>query len=539
MFNACKSRIESDRFLLKPVAILRIDQCPHFSADIDYKSIFLTQELIEWAEAVLVMTQEQALELRGKYPGSAERITTLREFAGASRPYTIKDPFGESKAWYERAFAQIKEALDLLILQYGGSNNMYDTLKKNDAEVYAAVRGEVLRQQDKLELIASENYTSVSVMEAQGSVLTNKYAEGYPGKRYYGGCEHVDVVEKLAIERAKKLFGAEYANVQPHSGTQANITAYLSLINPGDTVMGLNLSHGGHLSHGHPLNFSGRYFKIITMNVNKDTEIIDYDEMAKLIEKERPKLIMAGASNYSRVWDWARIKQMADAWKAYMVTDIAHYAGLVAAGLYPSPVGIADVVTTTTHKTLRGPRGGLIMAKAAYGKTIDRTNFPGNQGGPLMHVIAGKAVCFGEALKPEFKTYQEQVLKNARQLAKDIADRGFRIVAGGTDCHLFSVDLRSKNITGKEAEKALDKAGITVNKNTIPYDPQPPMVTSGIRVGTPAITSRGMKDTDMAAVAEFINDALMHKDDDAKLAAIAEKVTSYCKRFPIYPGFEK
>jgi len=415
---------------------------------------------------------------------------------------------------------------------------MYDSLKKSDPEIYAAVRGEVLRQQHKLELIASENCVSLPVLDAQGSVLTNKYAEGYPGKRYYGGCEHVDVVEKLAIERAKKLFGAEHANVQPHSGTQANITAYLSLINPGDTVLGLNLSHGGHLSHGHPLNFSGRYFKIVTMNVSKDTELIDYDETAKLVEKERPKLIMAGASNYSRIWDWARLKKMADEWKAFLVTDVAHYAGLIAAGLYPSPVGLADVVTTTTHKTLRGPRGGLILSKSVYSKTIDRTNFPGNQGGPLMHVIAGKAVCFGEALKPEFKTYQQQVMANAKRLAKELQDRGYRIVAGGTDCHLFSVDLRAKAITGKDAEKALDKAGITVNKNTIPYDPQTPMVTSGIRVGTPAVTTRGMKEDDMAQIAQFMDDALMHKDDEMYLAAVAEKVTAFCGRFPLYPGFE-
>ncbi|MFA5160690.1 MAG: serine hydroxymethyltransferase [Elusimicrobiales bacterium] len=416
---------------------------------------------------------------------------------------------------------------------------MHDTLKKTDAEVYNAVRGETLRQQDKLELIASENYTSVSVLEAQGSVLTNKYAEGYPGKRYYGGCEHVDVAERLAIDRAKKLFGAEHANVQPHSGTQANITAYLSLINPGDTVLGLNLSHGGHLSHGHPLNFSGRYFKIATMNVNRDTELIDYDEAEKLVEKERPRLIMAGASNYSRVWDWARLKKMADDWKAFLVTDIAHYAGLIAAGLYPSPVGAADIVTTTTHKTLRGPRGGLVLCKTAYAKSVDRTNFPGNQGGPLMHVIAGKAVCFGEALKPEFKTYQSQVLANARRLAKEMQDRGYRIVAGGTDCHLFSLDLRVKNITGKDAEHTLDAAGITVNKNTIPYDPQPPMVASGVRIGTPAITTRGMKENDMAAVAEFINDALEAKGDSATLAAIAEKVTAFCRKFPVYAGFER
>ncbi|HOW88745.1 MAG TPA: serine hydroxymethyltransferase [Elusimicrobiales bacterium] len=415
---------------------------------------------------------------------------------------------------------------------------MYEEIRRNDPQLYKAVRGEVLRQQNNLELIASENYTSKAVLEALGSVLTNKYAEGYPGKRYYGGCEYVDVAEKLAIDRAKKLFGAEHANVQPHSGTQANIAAYLSLIEPGDTVMGLNLSHGGHLSHGHPLNFSGRYFKIVTMNVHKDTELLDYEEAEKLVEKTRPKLIMAGASNYSRVWDWKRLKRMADNWKAFLVTDIAHYAGLIAAGVYPSPVEYADVVTTTTHKTLRGPRGGLILSKAPYARAIDRTNFPGNQGGPLMHAVAAKAVCFKEALSPSFREYQKQVVRNARKLARELAARGYRIVAGGTDCHLMSLDLRAKNITGKEAEAALDKAGITVNKNTIPFDPQPPMVTSGIRIGTPAVTTRGMKDRDMAAIADFINDAVKHKGDDRALKAIAEKVRAMCARFPMYPGFE-
>jgi len=415
---------------------------------------------------------------------------------------------------------------------------MYDTLKKSDRILYQAIKNEILRQQNKLELIASENYTSIPTLEALGSVLTNKYAEGYPGKRYYGGCEFVDIAEKLAIDRAKKLFKAEHANVQPHSGTQANITAYLSLINPGDTVLGLNLSHGGHLSHGHPLNFSGRYFKIVTINVNKDTELIDYEEMAKTIEKEKPKLIMAGASNYSRVWDWKRIKKMADNWKCFLVTDIAHYAGLIAAGIYPSPVEYADIVTTTTHKTLRGPRGGLILSKSVYSKTIDRTNFPGNQGGPLMHVIAAKAVCFGEALKPSFKEYQKNVLTNARKLAKELQDRGYRIVSGGTDCHLLSVDLRSKNITGKEAESTLDKAGITVNKNTIPYDPQPPMVTSGIRIGTPAVTTRGMGRKEMSEIAQYIDDAIKNKDKDSVLKDIARKVETLCSKFPIYPGFE-
>jgi glycine hydroxymethyltransferase len=415
---------------------------------------------------------------------------------------------------------------------------MYDELKKCDREIYESVRGELLRQQNKLELIASENYTSKAVLEALGSIMTNKYAEGYPGKRYYGGCEFVDIAEKLAIKRAKELFKAEHANVQPHSGTQANITAYLSLINPGDTVLGLNLSHGGHLSHGHPLNFSGKYFKIVNINVNKETELIDYDEMQKTIEKERPKLIMAGASNYSRVWDWARIKKMADNWKAYLVTDIAHYAGLIAAGIYPSPVEYADVVTTTTHKTLRGPRGGLILSKSVYSKSIDRTNFPGNQGGPLMHVIAAKAVCFGEALTDDFVNYQKQVLNNARHLAKTLTAMGYRIVSGGTDCHLMSVDLRSKNITGKEAELALDKAGITVNKNTIPYDPQPPLITSGIRIGTPAITTRGMKEKEMEIVASFIDEAIRSKDNDGMLKEISSKVEKFTSNYPIYKGFE-
>jgi len=414
---------------------------------------------------------------------------------------------------------------------------MYEEIKKQDPQLYKAVSGELSRQQNKLELIASENYTSKAVLEALGSVLTNKYAEGYPGKRYYGGCEFVDVAEKIAIDRAKKLFGAEHANVQPHCGTGANISAYLSLIKPGDTVLGLNLSHGGHLSHGHPLNFSGRYFKIVTMNVNKETELLDYEEAEKTIEKERPRLIMAGASNYSRVWNWARLKKMADAWKAYLVTDIAHYAGLIAAGIYPSPVEYADVVTTTTHKTLRGPRGGLILSKAVYAKAIDRTNFPGTQGGPLMHAIAAKAVCFKEALSPSFVEYQKQVLKNARKLVRELQARGYRIVAGGTDCHLMSVDLRAKNITGKDAEIALDKAGITVNKNTIPFDPQSPMVTSGIRIGTPAVTTRGMREKDMAVIAGYLDEAITHNGSDKALKDIAGKVKELCSKFPIYPGF--
>ncbi|MCG2726079.1 MAG: serine hydroxymethyltransferase [Elusimicrobia bacterium] len=415
---------------------------------------------------------------------------------------------------------------------------MYEEIKKHDNEIYQTIKSEVLRQQNNLELIASENYTSKAIMEALGSVLTNKYAEGYPGKRYYGGCEHVDIAETIAIERAKKLFNAEHANVQPHSGTQANITAYTSFINPGDTVMGLNLSHGGHLSHGHPLNFSGKYFNIVPINVDKETELIDYEEAEKLALEHKPKLIMLGASNYSRAFDWEKFKKIADSVGAILVCDIAHYAGMIATGIYPSPVKYADAMTSTTHKTLRGPRGGLILCKEEHTKIINRNNFPGNQGGPLMHAIAAKAICFGEALKPEFKTYQEQVLKNARALAKEIAVRGYRIVSGGTDCHMFSVDLRAKNITGKDAEKALDKAGITVNKNTIPYDPQKPFITSGIRIGAPALTSRGMKEAEMAIIAEYMDDAINHHDGEGFLKSISEKVKQLCANFPIYQGFD-
>ena len=411
---------------------------------------------------------------------------------------------------------------------------MYPNLQQTDPEIFAAVSKELSRQREKLELIASENFTSLAVMQAQGSVLTNKYAEGYPAKRYYGGCEFVDQVETLAIERAKKLFGAEHANVQPHSGAQANMAVYFALLQPGDTVLGLNLSHGGHLTHGHPLNFSGKLYHIIAMNVRPDTEEIDYEEAAKLAKEHKPKLILAGASNYSRIFDWKKLRQIADSCGAYLACDIAHYAGLVAAGEYPSPVPYADVVTTTTHKTLRGPRGGLILCKESLAKAINSAVFPGAQGGPLMHVIAAKAVCFGEALKPKFKTYQHQIKVNAQALAEELKKRGYRLVAGGTDCHVMCLALRSKNMTGKVAENALDKAGITANKNTIPFDPEKPFVTSGLRIGTPAITTRGMKAENMAQVAAFIDDALTHHEDDAYLAGIAAQVKKFLENFPLY-----
>jgi glycine hydroxymethyltransferase len=407
-------------------------------------------------------------------------------------------------------------------------------LKKQDSAVYKAILGETQRQAWTLELIASENMVSEAVLEAQGSVLTNKYAEGYPGKRYYGGCDQVDIAENLAIERAKKLFGAEHVNVQPHSGSSANLAVYFSTLAIGDTIMGLNLAHGGHLTHGHPLNFSGKYFKVVGFNVSKDTELIDYDEAEQLAVEHRPKLICVGASAYSRVFDWARFRAICDKVGAIYMTDVAHYAGLIAAGLYPSPVPYADFVTTTTHKTLRGPRAGMIMCKAQYAQALDKLVFPGIQGGPLMHVIAAKAVAFGEALKPSFKRYQEQILKNARTLAKELIAHGFRIVTGGTDCHMFLVDLRPKGVTGKAAEEALDLAGITVNKNAIPFDPEKPFIASGIRIGTPAVTTRGLTEKDMAKIAAWIDRAISAHQNPKELQKIKNEVKALCLKFPMY-----
>ncbi|WP_458401956.1 serine hydroxymethyltransferase [Candidatus Avelusimicrobium sp.] len=413
---------------------------------------------------------------------------------------------------------------------------MYREIQKQDPEIFNAITAELNRQRNKLELIASENFTSLAVMQAQGSVLTNKYAEGYPAKRYYGGCENVDVVENLAIERAKKIFGAEHANVQPHSGAQANMAVYFALLQPGDTILGLNLAHGGHLTHGHPMNFSGKLYNIVAMNVRQDTEEIDYDEAARLAQEHKPKLIFAGASNYSRVFDWKRLREIADSCGAYLACDVAHYAGLIAAGEYPNPVPYADVVTTTTHKTLRGPRGGLILCKESLAKAINSSVFPGVQGGPLMHVIAAKAICFGEALTPQFKAYQHQVALNAKALAKALQEKGYRLVAGGTDSHVMCLDLRAKGITGKVAEAALDKAGITANKNTIPFDPEKPFVTSGLRIGTPAVTTRGMKEADMDKVADFIDRAITHYDNEPYLAQVAQEVETFLQAFPLYPS---
>ena len=402
-----------------------------------------------------------------------------------------------------------------------------------DPEVGAAVTAECKRQQRGIELIASENFVSPAVMDAVGSVLTNKYAEGYPGKRYYGGCECVDVVETLAIERAKKLFGAEFANVQAHSGAQANTAVYFALINPGDTVMGMSLAHGGHLTHGSPVNISGKYYNFVSYGVTDDTNVIDYDEVEKCAKECQPKLIVAGASAYPRVIDFKRLAEIAHGVGAYLMVDMAHIAGLVAAGLHPSPVPYADVVTTTTHKTLRGPRGGLILTNnEEIAKAINKAIFPGIQGGPLMHVIAGKAVCFGEALKPEFKEYQGQIIKNAQTLASTLLEEGFDLVSGGTDNHLMLVDLRKVGITGKALEKQLDEVYITVNKNAIPNDPEKPFVTSGVRIGTPAVTSRGFKEDDMKVIGKLIK--LTATEFDAKADYIREQVTELVKKHPLY-----
>jgi glycine hydroxymethyltransferase len=408
------------------------------------------------------------------------------------------------------------------------------TISETDPKLWAVIGHELQRQEDHLELIASENYVSPAVMQVQGSVLTNKYAEGYPGKRYYGGCEHVDVAEQLAIERAKQLFGAEYANVQPHSGSQANAAVYMGMLTPGDTILGMSLAHGGHLTHGATVNFSGKIYKSAAYGLHPDTEAIDYDDVARVAHEVKPKMIVAGASAYSLTIDWKRFREIADAVGAYLLVDMAHYAGLVAAGEYPSPVGIAHFVTSTTHKTLRGPRGGIILSSAEFEKTLNSMIFPGIQGGPLMHVIAAKALAFQEALRPEFKTYQQQVKKNAQAMAQRLTERGLRIVSGRTESHVFLLDLRAKKITGKAAEAVLGRAHITVNKNAIPNDPEKPFVTSGIRIGSPAITTRGFGTAEAVRVADLIADVLEAPDNDAVIAGVVERVRTLCSAFPVY-----
>ena len=411
---------------------------------------------------------------------------------------------------------------------------MYRALYENDPQIAAAVDNEARRQHEGLELIASENFVSEAVLEAAGCVFTNKYAEGYPGKRYYGGCEFADVVENLARDRAKQLFGAEHANVQPHAGSQANMEAYAAVLQPGDTILGLNLAHGGHLTHGHHLNFSGKTYRIVPYGVTKETETIDYDDLEKLAEKERPKLIIGGGSAYPRIIDFARMRKIADKVGALYLVDMAHFAGLVAGGAHPSPVPHAQIVTSTTHKTLRGPRSGMILCKAEFAQAIDKVVFPGMQGGPLVHIIAAKAVCFREAMQPEFCDYARQVVANAKILAETLAAEGFRIISGGTDTHLMLVDVFSKGMLGSEAEKALGEAAITVNKNAIPFDTNPPMKPSGIRLGTPALTTRGMKQDEMRQIGRWIAEALLSRTDTGILARIRKQVLELCETFPLY-----
>jgi glycine hydroxymethyltransferase len=414
------------------------------------------------------------------------------------------------------------------------TSSMYRPLYEADPQIAAAIDNETRRQHDGLELIASENFVSEAVLEAAGSVFTNKYAEGYPGKRYYGGCEFTDVVENLARDRAKQLFGAEHANVQPHAGSQANMEAYAAVLQPGDTILGLNLAHGGHLTHGHHLNFSGKTYKIVPYGVTKETETIDYDDLEKLAEKERPKLIIGGGSAYPRIIDFARMRQIADKVGALYLVDMAHFAGLVAGGVHPSPVPHAQIVTSTTHKTLRGPRSGMILSKAAFAQAIDKVVFPGMQGGPLVHIIAAKAVCFHEAMQPEFRDYARQIVANAKVLAETLAAEGFRIISGGTDTHLMLVDVFSKGMLGSDAEKSLGEAGITVNKNAIPFDTNPPLKPSGIRIGTPALTTRGMKEPEMRQIGRWIAEALVHRTDTAVLDKIRKQVFEMCEAFPLY-----
>jgi len=414
-------------------------------------------------------------------------------------------------------------------------NDMSRPLYEVDPQVAMAIDNEVRRQHEGLELIASENFVSEAVLEAMGSVFTNKYAEGYPGKRYYGGCEFTDVVEDLARERAKKLFGADHANVQPHAGSQANMAAYAAVLQPGDTILGLNLAHGGHLTHGHHLNFSGKTYKIVPYGVTKETETVDYDDLKKLAEKERPKLIIGGGSAYPRIIDFARMRQIADEVGALYLVDMAHFAGLVAGGLHPSPVPHAQIVTSTTHKTLRGPRAGLILCKTEYAAAVDKTVFPGTQGGPLVHIIAAKAVCFHEAMQPSFRDYARQIVSNAKVLAETLAAEGYRIISGGTDTHLMLVDVFSQGMLGSEAEKALGQAGITVNKNAIPFDTNPPLKPSGIRIGTPALTTRGMKEREMRQIGQWISEVLHNRTDASVLERVRKQVLDMAEAFPLYP----
>ncbi|MGC1481888.1 MAG: serine hydroxymethyltransferase [Chthoniobacterales bacterium] len=501
----------------------------------------VTEQLIEESDFIFAMTRDHQRLMEMLFPISGGKVRLLREFDEVSRD--VPDPIGQGPEVYARCKDTIKKALPAILdfidhsmTTTSPATESSETLphvEATDPEIAAAIHDEAHRQAEHIELIASENYTSRAVMEAQGSCLTNKYAEGYPGKRWYGGCEHVDVVERLAIERAKRLFGADHANVQPHSGSQANAAVYFSVLSPGDRILTMDLSHGGHLTHGHPANFSGQLYEVTHYGVDENTGTIDYDALARTAAEAKPRMITAGASAYPRTIDFARMREIADSVGAYLFVDMAHIAGLVAGGSHPSPIKHADFVTTTTHKSLRGPRAGLILCREEYAKKIDSLVFPGVQGGPLMHVIAAKAVCFHEALQPGFQAYAHQIVVNAKALAAQLTRLGYTLSSGGTDNHVMLVDVRPRGITGAEASKILDRAAITVNKNAIPFDTEPIFKTGGIRVGTPAMTTRGMKEEEMMDVADLIHAALEAKDDENALAAVRKKVTALTARHPL------
>jgi glycine hydroxymethyltransferase len=552
----------------QPPSLYAVQVCSDEGADIsDLRSEPLTSALVARATHIFAMTGAHLETIQTLFPHGSEKSFLLREFEepGTTVWRDVPDPIGLGRDVYEDCARIIKNALPSVLAfveqsalvppgaartgdVYGGgdishpmeperftsSPRIYgEALRRTDPQIYDAVMAEEKRQRENIELIASENFTSRAVMEAQGSVLTNKYAEGYPRKRWYGGCEYVDVAEQVAIDRAKRLFGCEHVNVQPHSGTQANMAVYFAVLKPGDKILTMNLAHGGHLTHGHPANFSGKFYQVRQYGVDEKTEMIDYDALQKQAEEVRPVMITAGASAYPRIIDFPRLRQIADSVGAILFIDIAHIAGLVAGGQHPSPIPHAHFVTTTTHKTLRGPRGGIVMCEEKFAKQLDSTLFPGVQGGPLMHVIAAKAVCFHEALQPQFREYQRQVVLNAKALAAGLAKHGYRIVSGGTDNHLMLVDLRPKEINGKEAQEVLDRAGITVNKNAIPFDTYPVFKPGGIRIGTPAVSTRGMKEEEMLEIADLIAETLQNRTNENALNRIRQKVLDLTRRFPL------
>jgi glycine hydroxymethyltransferase len=510
-----------------------------------HRSRPLSEKVIDEADWIVAMTRSHLDSIIYLFPRAAEKVYLLREFEPGAISLDVADPIGMGLEAYRAARDIIRNGLPGLMQFIDQDRSAaFSTMNRNphnrsleevDPEIFHAIEAERVRQFENVELIASENFTSRAVMEAQGSVLTNKYAEGYPGKRWYGGCENVDVVEQLAIARAKQLFGAEHVNVQAHSGSQANMAVYFSVLNPGDRILTMDLSHGGHLTHGNKANFSGRFYSVVHYGVDRETERIDYDNLARQAEEHKPRMITAGASAYPRIIDFQKMREIADSVGAYLFVDIAHIAGLVAAGVHPTPVGIADFVTTTTHKSLRGPRGGIIMCKPDHAKAIDSVMFPGVQGGPLMHVIAAKAVCFHEALQPGFKEYQVQITNNAKALAASLHMKGYRLVSGGTDNHLMLVDLRPKGLNGRQAQETLDLAGITVNKNSIPFDTESVVKGGGIRVGTPAVTTRGMKEEEMMEIADLMDDALNSKGDSAILEKVRQQVRALTSKYPL-PG---